>query len=146
MPGTTLRIAALALVLLSTLFWPRDGALAGPGSEATATVQSPLRPPDRPIDASVYVDDRSDAAAVLASYVNALNRHEYLRAYGYWEPEAAASALGPFGQFEQGFADTRSVDLQVGQARSDAGAGQLYYALPVVLTSETGGGTQSFAG
>src|SRR5205809_8013387 len=107
MSGTTLRLGALALVLLSTFFWPRDGALAGPSGEATATAQAPLGPPGRPVDASVYLDDRSDAAAVLSSYVNALNRHEYLRAYGYWEPEAAASALGSFDQFAQGFADTQ---------------------------------------
>src|SRR5260221_5754909 len=37
-----------------------------------------------PGSAELYVDDRSTPAALITSFVNAINRQEYLRAYSYW--------------------------------------------------------------
>lgn len=92
-----------------------------------------------------YIDDRSTPAALMTSYVNALNTHQYLRAYSYWRPGAAQ--LQPFAQFEAGFANTGSTQLTLGTVTGDAGAGQLYYSVPVKLvTQTTNNSTQTFVG
>ncbi len=85
------------------------------------------------VTANRYLDDRSTAAEVLRSLVNALNRREYLRAYSYWEPKAPG--LASYADFAKGYADTASVALLLGSGTSDAGAGQLYYKLPVALVA-----------
>lgn len=96
------------------------------------------------IRATRYLDDRTNAVQVLRSLFNAVNRKEYARAYGYWEPGAVG--LPPFPQFEQGYQDTQSVQLTTGAVRTDAGAGQTYYAVPVALVAQTTGGQQTFVG
>jgi hypothetical protein len=74
-----------------------------------------------------------------------LNRKEYLRAYSYWE--AQATQLPSYQTYPQGYAGTRSVQLAIGAVTSDAGAGQLYYSVPVTLIARTThGGTQYFTG
>jgi hypothetical protein len=91
------------------------------------------------ISASNYLDDRSDAVLVLRSLFNAVNRHEYLRAYSYWQDKTQVPS---FDQFQKGYENTASVDLFTGQVSSDAGAGQVYYSVPTVLRSETTDGQQ----
>ena len=94
-----------------------------------------------------YLDDRSGPEQLLRSYVSALDRKEYLRAYSYWQPEAAAAQLPPFEELARGYADTASVRLVLGQIGGDAGAGQLYYAAPVELVARgTDGGQRGFVG
>ena len=97
------------------------------------------------ISAQRYLDDRSDGVQVVRSLFNAVNRHEYARAYGYWEPNAAQ--LPPFDQFQQGYANTQSVQLTTGTPTRDQGAGQTYYRVPVTLVSQLANGTtQTFVG
>ena len=92
-----------------------------------------------------YLDDRSDAYALMTSFVNALNRHEYLRAYSYWEPNA--KQLAPFYQFEQGYANTGSVQLTLGQAREGVAAGNMYMSVPTAMVvQDNNGGIQVFVG
>jgi hypothetical protein len=69
----------------------------------------------------------------MRSYYNAINRHEYARAYAYWEPGVSSTQLPPFDAFQHGYATTASVDMTLGVIGSDVGAGQLYYSVPVVL-------------
>lgn len=97
---------------------------------------------------TVYLDDRSTPQSLMASYANALNRKEYLRAYSYWNaPAGTPNGPPPFDQFEQGFADTESVQVQFGTVGGDIGAGQLFYTVPTLFNVHTsGGGTQAFAG
>jgi hypothetical protein len=96
------------------------------------------------ISAPNYLDDRSDAVLVLRSLFNAINNHEYLRAYSYWQDKTQVPS---FDQFQKGYENTASVDLTTGTVSSDAGAGQVYYSVPVVLKSETTAGEQqTFAG
>jgi hypothetical protein len=78
-----------------------------------------------------YIDDRSTPSQVIVSYFNAINRQEYSRAYGYWRDPA--NSLGNFNAFVNGYQDTASVDLVFGQITGDAGAGQMYYTVPVIL-------------
>ncbi len=106
----------------------------------------PAATPPAPDDVSAgrYLDDRSDGVQVIRSYFNAVNLHEYVRAYDYWENQAALPALDAF---IAGYQDTGSIQLAAGSAVSDAGAGQLYSQIPVVLTAQTAAGdTQRFAG
>ena len=109
----------------------------------------PAQPSYAPDDISAYryLDDLSTPVEVLRSYFNAINRREYVRAYSYWKPSAAAVQLQPYDQFAKGYQDTQSVQLIAGQVISDVGAGQIYYAVPVTLAALTTAGTaQSFVG
>jgi hypothetical protein len=100
-----------------------------------------------PAGATPYLDDRSNPVAVLQSLANALNRTEYDRAYSYWDPGAAPAQLPPYAQFKEGYASTRSVEITTGAVASDAGAGQIFFAVPVVLHARLTDGTmQTFTG
>jgi hypothetical protein len=111
---------------------------------------SPLPPAPTPTDPSdinsqVYIDNRSDPVAVLRSLFNAVNSAQYVRAYSYWEAEA--EGLAPFEEFAAGYATTQAVQLETGEVISDAGAGQLFYSVPVTLTAQNSDGTtQTFVG
>ncbi len=90
-----------------------------------------------------YEDDRSTPEAVLGSLFNALDRHEFARAWSYWE---VAPEQG-FDAFQQGYAETASVQLSTGDTQSGVGAGQLYYATPAVLVATMNdASTQTFVG
>jgi hypothetical protein len=94
-----------------------------------------------------YLDDRSTPSGVILSLFNAVNRLEYLRAYSYWETPATTKGVGTFDQFQKGYQGTASVRVTVGKISSNAGAGQVYYSVPVVLKAvTTGGQAQTFAG
>lgn len=117
---------------------------AGMAGEPLAA-QPTFAPDD--ISAQHYLDDLSDPVEVLRSYFNAINRREYVRAYTYWETNAATSQLPTYDQFAQGYQDTASVQLTTGQVNSEAGAGQIYYNVPVTLISKTTAGiTQNYVG
>ncbi len=125
---------------------PAVSETAGP-TPATATIAPTLPPPTATDSAAPpgYLDDRSTPQGVVLSLFNAINRHEYLRAYGYWEDNA--ENLPSFEQFQQGYQDTDNVQVSLGLVGGDAGAGQLYYTVPVVLKStSTSSDLQTFAG
>jgi hypothetical protein len=159
------RIAPILAVTASML-----ACNLGTGFTATATTQATHQPPSPAASSAVipssaptisptalpptatpgsalpgYLDDRSTPQGVILSLFNAINRHEYLRAYSYWED--TAENLPSFEQFQQGYQDTDHVDVNLGLVGGDAGAGQLYYTVPVVLKSEsTSGDLQTYAG
>ncbi len=117
------------------------------GGEGQSIAPGIVVPEEPSVDASRYIDDRSTPVSVLRSYYNAINRHEYVRAYSYWRPQAAQQHLPPYPQFEQGYAETQSVELQTGTVRTDVGAGQINSAVPIALEAQTtSGATQWFAG
>ena len=93
-----------------------------------------------------FYEDRTGGVELMKSYYNAINRGEYQRAFGYWEPGAAA---GPpsYAQFVQGFADTLAVSLQTGTPQSQGAAGHIFTTVPVVLVAtHTDTSTQTFYG
>jgi hypothetical protein len=104
---------------------------------AAATPTTDVAPPPAPSD-DPYLDDRSDPITLLHSLVNALNQHEYLRAYGYWEENAPN--LPVYDTFAQGYAETESVQLQTGAVYVGAAAGNTYFEIPTILTAQTTGG------
>jgi hypothetical protein len=87
-----------------------------------------------------YIDNRSGAIEVISSYINALNRHEYVRAYSYWQNPA--TTVGNYDNYAAGFNDTGSVTATFGTVSSDAGAGQFHYQIPVAMKVLTTSNTQ----
>jgi hypothetical protein len=72
---------------------------------------------------------------------NAINRQEYSRAYSYWTNPS--TTLGNFDAYANGYQDTASVNLVFGQITGDAGAGQIYYSVPVILKTTTKNGARA---
>ena len=95
-------------------------------------------------DPSVYRDDRSGPVEVLTSLFNAINRHEYLRAYSYWEPNSPQ--LPSLEQFQQGYQNTENIQLIAGTPVQDVGAGQFYFTVPAAVTATNNGAPQTFIG
>ena len=91
------------------------------------------------ISDQVYLDDRSTPAALMLSYFNAINRHEYLRAYSYY---ANYASLGTLDQFSSGYSDTQAVSVVIGEISSDGAAGSIYFTVPMVLNATTTTGSQ----
>ena len=89
--------------------------------------------------------DRSTPEATIRSLYDAVNRREYARAYSYWEPMSAD--LPSFDDFQQGYADTVSVDVTMGDVGGGVGAGQLFFSVPVtLLATRSDASTQTFVG
>lgn len=94
-------------------------------------------------DQPEYLDDRSTAEAVIRSYYNAIDRHEYARAYSYFGGGAAPE----FEAWAKGYADTASVAVSFGEMAQEGAAGSTYFTLPVTLdVSRTDGTSAKFAG
>lgn len=92
---------------------------------------------------TTYKDDRSSAQDVVRSLYNAINRHEYARAYDYF----AAPPAKDYATYEAGFADTDHVDVLLGTVSPDGAAGKTYYAVPTAIKStDTKGNSEYFAG
>ncbi len=90
-----------------------------------------------------YFDDRSDAASLVTSLYNAINRHEFGRAYGYFAEPPAKS----FTEYEDGFSDTVRVELDVGPVSEEGAAGSVFYTVPVAIKSINADTTEKvFAG
>ncbi len=107
-----------------------------------------VRPPGNPASSPIY-EDRTGAIQTLLSYSNAINRKDYQRAYGYWERPGTGPTTTPpdYATFVRGYADTASVDVTAGTPVYDAGAGNFWATVPVVIrATTTGGGSQVFAG
>ncbi|MGD0707877.1 MAG: hypothetical protein ABSA51_05430 [Anaerolineaceae bacterium] len=97
------------------------------------------------IDKSNYLDNRSGPIETVSSYLNALNSKQYVRAYSYWQN--AASTLGPYATYANGYANTDTITATFGTVSSDAGAGQLHYQVPIAMTVlTTSSTTQLFVG
>jgi hypothetical protein len=127
----TLAAAAVA-VLLSAAPSAWSSGLSTGGAETGVVGTTPVSAMVQDGEPG-YLDDRSTASQLVRSYFNAVNRREYARAYSYWQAGAAERDLPPFDEFASGYSHTAAVDLTLGDVTSDVGAGQLYYAVPVVL-------------
>ncbi|GAB4355695.1 MAG: hypothetical protein Kow0026_15060 [Oricola sp.] len=89
-----------------------------------------------------YMDDRSDAVALVRSYYNALSRKEFARAWNYrGERKPAAD----FATFEAKYRDIATAELAFGPVSAEGAAGSWYYRLPVAVrvTREDGSEDQS---
>src|SRR5260221_174756 len=145
-PFHPLAIPSATIVLVSNGGNPdtlRAQACPTAGLDGTSPVTITQTPGAPESGAQFYIDSRSGALETLQSLFNAINRREFTRAYGYWETSAS---LPSFNSFQQGYANTQSVQWSFGAVSSDAGAGQFYYSVPVTLRAQTIGGLQTFVG
>jgi hypothetical protein len=107
-----------------------------------------VRPRGTPTNVPSY-ENRAEVVPALLSYYNAINRKDYRRAYSYWDnPGTSPTSTPPdFTTFSQGYANTAYVAVTLGAPNGDAGAGNFYAAVPVVLVAtQTDGSVQKFAG
>jgi Protein of unknown function (DUF1176) len=89
-----------------------------------------------------YSDDRSDAGALVRSFYNAVNRHEFARAWGYF-----GTPPKDFAAFVKGYDDTAYVDVFTGRINSEGAAGSTYSQVSVAIrATDSGGDTKVFAG
>lgn len=97
----------------------------------------------RAADAS-YLDDRSNAAALVKSLYNAVNRHEYARAWDYFGQTKPSKN---FDAFVKGYGGTERVDVATGAVAAEGAAGSSYFYVPVAINSVgTDGSEQVYAG
>ena len=91
-----------------------------------------------------YLDNRSSAVTLVRSLYNAVNRHEYLRAWSYF---AEGAGQGSFDSFAKGYETTAKVRVKLGKPFEDGAAGSIYTNLPVVIqATDTAGKKTVFAG
>ncbi len=83
-----------------------------------------------------YLDDRSDATSLIRSLYNAINRHEYARAYSYFSDPPADSV----DAYADGYSDTQHVELATGAVASEGAAGSEYFHVPVAIEAQKEGG------
>ncbi len=99
---------------------------------ATAT-PVPFTPPP-------FFEQRDTAVNVLTSYINAINRREFARAYAYWE-----NPPQNFADFRAGFADTLSVQLVISPPTGYEGAaGSQFTTIPTLLMATRTDGSEHF--
>lgn len=90
--------------------------------------------------------DLWDPATLLDSYLAAINVGEYERAYTLWKDLGQASGQ-TYAEFAIGYAATEQVSAELGEPRQDAGAGNVYAEVPVVLFArQTDGTTATYCG
>lgn len=87
------------------------------------------------------------AVQVVRDYYSAIARHDYEQAYAAWDGAGAASQQS-FEQFKQGFANTASVAVEVGEpGQLEGAAGSSYIEIPVAVSARTtDGALQQFRG
>jgi hypothetical protein len=90
-----------------------------------------------------YLDNRSSAESLVRSFYNAVNLHQYARAYDYFANPPAKD----FETFQNGFADTDHVDVLIGETVGDGAAGSIFYSVQTAIKAkDTDGKTKFFAG
>jgi hypothetical protein len=89
----------------------------------------------------------ADAVALIGDYYDAINAHEYERAWRMWSNDGAASGK-TLREFTDGFARTASSHVAIGRpGRVEGAAGSRFVIIPVTLTAETlDGQTERFKG
>ncbi|MCB8840605.1 hypothetical protein [Aurantimonas sp. VKM B-3413] len=87
-----------------------------------------------------YLDNRSTAVTLVRSLYNAVNRHEYLRAWGYF---AEGAGQGSFETFAKGYETTKKVRVKLGKPIEEGAAGSIYTKLPVVIQATDNNGRKT---
>ena len=91
-----------------------------------------------------YRDDRSDAASLVRSLYNAIDRKEHARAWDYFGDRKPAA---DFAAFAEGYAGTQSVDVALGAVSEEGAAGSVYFQVPLAIRAHRADGEDEvFAG
>ncbi len=142
LPTVTLS-AVTATLIPSNTPAPAATNTAAPATLAPSNTSAPLATNTtvpNPTTAT-YIDDRSTPSQVVVSLYSAINRQEYSRAYNYWINPS--TSLGNFATYANGYKDTTSVNLVFCQITGGAGAGQIYYTVPVILKTTAKNGSHA---
>lgn len=125
------------------------------GAPQTTFPTSPIAPSTStagPATAVIDVNPSSeptvaDAKRVIEDYYAAVNRGAYDSAFRLWADDGQASGQ-TLQRFTDGYADTSSVSIQVGDPGPiDAGAGQRHIVIPVrVIARQRDQSTKTFTG
>ena len=94
-------------------------------------MQVPVTGESLSIDKSNFLDNRSGPIETVSSFLNALNRKQYVRAYSYYQNPATYP--GAYGPYAAGYADTDVITATFGTVQSEGAAGSLYYKVPLAL-------------
>ncbi len=125
--GATSATTAVAAATNGT----RAGAQPQPVPTPAATAADPLPAPTA-----------ADARQVVVDYYTALNARDYQQAYALWGDGGAASGQS-FQHFSGGYANTESVEADIGAATNEEGAaGSRYISVPVTLRAQQYNGVQ----
>ncbi len=122
-----------------------------PSSSSSPDSPSPTSSPVSPAQSDggneALQQEQQEAVQVIRDYYRAIARRDYEQAYSAWQDGGAASKQS-FDQFKQGFANTASVAVEVGEpGQIEGAAGSLYIEIPVTVTAVTTSGTpQRFRG
>lgn len=76
-----------------------------------------------------YLDNRSSAETLVRSLYNAVNAHDYARAYDYFTTPPAKD----FAAFQAGYAHTSKVDVITGDVTGDGAAGSIFFSVPTAI-------------
>lgn len=91
-----------------------------------------------------FMDDRSSPQKLIESYYFAISNGYYVQAFSYFQK---SSAPKNFDTWVKGYADTKTVSVKFGATAPDPGAGQIYWALPVVIEAlQTNGSSKVYTG
>ena len=91
-----------------------------------------------------YLDDRSNAEALVRSLYNAIDRKEYARAWDYFGEKKPAR---DFAAFVSGYQNTQTVGVKTGSVSEEGAAGSVFYTVPVAVSAtNTDGSNSAFAG
>ncbi|HEY9727257.1 MAG TPA: hypothetical protein V6D50_12480 [Chroococcales cyanobacterium] len=109
-----------------------------PSVASSSIASSPIPPPVSLAQSAVGAEPLGQQAVqVIRNYYNAIARRDYKQAYLAWDRDGAASQQS-FQQFKQGFANTASVAVEVGEpGKLDGAAGSVYIKIPVTVTAIT---------
>ncbi|NOZ51440.1 MAG: hypothetical protein GXP37_15550 [Chloroflexi bacterium] len=87
-----------------------------------------------------FFEQRDTAVNLLTSYINAINRREFARAFAYWENPPQT-----FADFAAGFADTSNVRLILSPPIAYEGAaGSQYITIPTLLLATHNDSSEHF--
>jgi hypothetical protein len=136
-------LLAIALTACNASATSPSPAANTPSTASPAIAASPTSPSSLARSASsVTPEQQAEAIQAIRNYYEAINHRDYQQAYLLWDGEGAASQQS-FEQFKQGYTDTQSTGVTVGEpGRGDGAAGSVYIEIPVTITAVTQSGTQ----
>ena len=93
-----------------------------------------------PALADNYLDDRSSPESLIRSLYNAINHHEYARAWSYY----GEAPTKDFATYAKGFEETQHVDVLIGDVAGDGAAGSIFFNVPTAIRATNGKSQESY--
>lgn len=121
---------------------PPPSSVQTPAATTSPAQTSPLKA--SPQDSR---SESEEAVAVIQRYYNAIDRRDYEQAYRTWQGNGSASRQ-TFEAFKNGFAETASTQVKLGEpGQVEGAAGSQYITVPITLLATTQSQTvQQFKG